>query len=52
MKGSYTNAIKQDGTERYDFWSRFLLLHSPFLFPPKKEGREKENEVAKIMIKI
>ena len=21
-----------DGTERYDFWSRFLLLHSPFLF--------------------
>ena len=22
-----------DGTKRYDFWSRFWLLHSPFLFP-------------------
>ena len=30
-----------DGTERYDFWSRFLLLHSPFLFPPKKRGKRK-----------
>ena len=30
-----------DGTERYDFSSRFLLLHSPFLFPPKKRGKRK-----------
>ena len=24
---------KTDETGRYDFWSRFLLHHSPFLFP-------------------
>ena len=30
-----------DETGRYDFWSRFLLLHSPFLFPPKKRGKRK-----------
>ena len=33
--------LKMDGTGRYDFWSRFLLLHSPFLFPPQKRGKRK-----------
>ena len=33
--------IAKDGTERYDFWSRFSLLHSPFLFAPKKRGKRK-----------
>ena len=31
----------------HDFW----LLHTSFLFLLKKEGREKENEVATIVIK-
>ena len=30
-----------DDTERYDFLSRILLLHSPFLFPPKKRVKRK-----------
>ena len=25
--------VNQDETGRFDFWSRFLLHHSPFLFP-------------------
>jgi hypothetical protein len=28
-----------------------LVIFYPFLFPPKKEGRENENEVSKIVIK-
>ena len=29
--------------ERHDFWPRLWLFSSSFLFPPKKEGSEKEN---------
>ena len=39
--------IEQEGmTFDHDFG-----YFSPFLFPPKKRKEEKENEVAKIMIK-
>ena len=31
-----------DRAERYDLKSRLWLFFSPFLFPPKKEGRRKE----------
>ena len=32
-----------DQAKRHDFWSRFLLLNSPFLFPPKKRGKGEKN---------
>ena len=47
----FKSCLLLDGTERYYFWSRFcffILLFSSLL---KKEGREKRNEVAKIVIK-
>ena len=41
MYCTFYNTTEMDETERYDFWTRFLLLHSPFLFPPKKRGKRK-----------
>ena len=38
-----------DRAERNDFWP--WLFYSPFLFPPKKEGRRKGEWIAKIVIK-
>ena len=32
---------KEDETGRYDFWSRVLLHHSPFLFPLFLGGKRK-----------
>ena len=40
-----------DRAERNGFWPRLLLFFSPFLFPPKKVEDEKENELAKIVMK-
>ena len=34
---------------RYDLKSQLLLLFSPFLFPPKKEGRGKGEWIKKIV---
>ena len=39
-----------DRSERHEFWPRLWLFFYPFLFPPKKkDGKEKENELAKFM---
>ena len=37
----YHPVIDNDETGRYDFWSRFLLHHSPFLFPLFLGGKRK-----------
>ena len=36
-----SNYLNFDQTERHEFCSRLWLFISPFLFPPKKEGRKK-----------
>ena len=36
--------VNLDRAERHDLKSRLWLFFSPFLFPPKKGGKEKENE--------
>ena len=42
-----------DWAERHDSWPRLWLFFSPFLFPPKKkEGRRKDEWIAKIVIKV
>ena len=38
---------ESDPVERHCFFTTILVIIFPFLFPPKKEGREKENELAK-----
>ena len=39
-----------DDPERHDLKLRLWLFFSPFLFPPKKEGRRKGECIAKIVI--
>ena len=36
-----TQPLYSDDPERHDLKSRLWLLFSPFLFPPKKRGKEK-----------
>ena len=40
-----------DRAERHGFYPRLWLFFSPFLFPPKKRGNKKEEQLAKIVIK-
>ena len=40
-------SFESDGIERYDFCSRFLLLHSPFLFPLFFRREEKRRRSSK-----
>ena len=44
-------AIK-DRAEKHEFLPQLWLFFPPFLFPPKKRGKEKRRMIAKIVIKI
>ena len=50
VKISTVGPIALERAERCDLKSRFWLFFSPFLFPPKKEGRRKGEWIAKIVI--
>ena len=40
----------KDKTEMYDFWLRFLLLYSPFLFPFFLGGKRKREKSSKYRV--
>ena len=48
-------SVYKDRAQKQDFWSRFLLLHSPFLFPlfflrEEKRGKELPSRVQKLCL--
>ena len=46
-KKYYRHTFPQGRAERHDFWSRFLLLHSPFLLPLFLGGKR----ITKVVVK-